>query len=367
MGFELSNISEFEVGLPVTLAYGVEIYEDQQVSRRDGAPCLQTPDAEQSFYAAFAQAEVALAPGLTLTGGLRFDAFETRPERSFSDSSDEELSPKRALSWRPTENTQVYASASRSFRAPSLTELIPQGQHFIAGPGFPLGPPGSPVFTGSNDFLPSPDLKPETADQIEIAMRHRMQGVFKQGDRLDLSGNVYYSNVDDFIDTVVTFMDLSTFDPITNTVSGSTISRNVDAELYGLEASADYDARRWFGCASLTIPRGEGDDGNGELGSIPQNRLVLTGGLRPVRGLEVGARVTFLRELDEGDVPEGTRTVDSAEVLDIFANWQVQRGALKGVTVLAGVDNVFDQNYRVHPNGLNNPGVTAKFGLGAQF
>jgi len=371
VGFEITNISEFDIGVPVALSYGFEVFEDRQTGTRNGAPRLQAPDAEQEFYAAFAQADFKVAPRLTLTAGLRYDVIDTKPEGGLASRSDEEFSPKLALSWRPSENTQVFASASRSFRAASLTELFPQGVHFIAGPGFPLGGPGAPFFTGVNEFLPTPNLRPETADQIEIGMRHRVDGLFRQGDRLDLSGNVYYAEVDDFIDTVVTFIDPATtgFNPITGRleVNGSTTSRNIDARLYGLEASADYDAQTWFARASLNVPRGEGRNGAGELGSIPQDRLVLTGGLRPVPGWEVGARATFLRELDAGDLPAGTQPVDAAEVFDVFANWQPQRGMLAGTVISAGVDNVFDENYRVHPNGLNNPGVTAKFSISRRF
>jgi hemoglobin/transferrin/lactoferrin receptor protein len=371
IGIELTNRSELDTGLPVTLAYGVEYHEDQQTGRRDGAARPQTPDATQEFYAAFAQADVEVAPTVTLTAGLRFDAFETRPEGGFDTRSDEELSPRLALSWRPSETTQVYASASRSFRAPSLTELFPQGVHFIAGPGFPLGPPGSPVFTGVNEFQPTPGLSPETADQIEIGARHRMTGVFTPGDRLDLSGNIYYAQVDDFIDTVVTFIDTSTtsFNPVSGQleVNGTTTSRNVDARLYGLEASADYDAQSWFGSVSLTVPRGEGRNGAGELGSIPQDRLSLTGGIRPLTGLEIGARATVLRDMDASDLPEESAPTDGAQIVDVFANWQPQRGPLDGTVISAGIDNVFDETYRVHPNGLNTPGLTAKLTIGKRF
>ncbi len=366
IGFEATNISELHLGLPVTLAYGLEIYRDEQQGTRNGAPRPQTPDAKQRFYAGFAQAEVALSQVLTVTAGLRFDAFETEPKTGFPDQSDEKFSPKLALSWRPAENTQFFASASRSFRAASLTELFPQGVHFIT-PGFPLGPPGSPVFTGVNEFLPTPGLSPETADQIEIGARHRIVGLIAAGNRLDLSANIYYSRVDDFIDTVVTFIDFATFDPITNTVSGSTTSRNIDAELYGLEASADYDAERWFAGASLTIPRGKGRNGAGELGSIPQDRLVLTGGFRPVPDVEVGARGTFLRKLSAGDLPAGTLSVDSAEIFDLFANWAPAHGPLEGAVFAAAIDNVFDRNYRVHPNGLNNPGISFKLAASMRF
>ncbi|GAW34274.1 heme/hemopexin utilization protein C precursor [Roseovarius sp. A-2] len=371
VGFEITNISEFDIGVPVALSYGFEVFEDRQTGTRDGAPRAQTPDAKQQFYAAFAQADFTVTPTLTLTAGLRYDVIDTKPEGGFASRSDEEFSPKLALSWRPTENTQVFASASRSFRAASLTEMFPQGVHFIAGPGFPLGGPGSPFFTGVNEFLPTPTLRPETADQIEIGMRHRIDGLFWRGDRLDLSGNIYYAEVDDFIDTVVTFIDPATtgFNPVTGRleVAGSTTSRNIDARLYGLELSADYDAQSWFGGASLSVPRGERRGGAGELGSIPQDRLVLTGGLRPAPGWELGARATFLRKLDAGDLPAGTQPVAAAEVFDVFASWQPQRGMLEGTLISAGVDNVFDENYRIHPNGLNNPGVTAKLTISRRF
>jgi hemoglobin/transferrin/lactoferrin receptor protein len=371
VGFEITNVSAFEMGVPVSLSYGFEVFEDRQTGTRNGAARAQTPDAKQQFYAAFAQADFKVAPALTLTAGLRYDVIDTDPEGGFASRSDEEFSPKLALSWRPSERTQVFASASRSFRAASLTEMFPQGVHFIAGPGFPLGGPGSPFFTGVNEFLPSPNLAPETADQIEIGVRHRIDGLFRRGDRLDLSGNIYYAEVDDFIDTVVTFIDPVTtgFNPVTGRleVTGSTTSRNIDARLYGLELSADYDAGVWFGRASLSVPRGEGRGGAGELGSIPQDRLVLTGGLRPAPGWELGARATILRELNAGDLPAGTQPVKGAEILDLFAIWQPQRGPFEGTAISAGVDNVLDETYRVHPNGLNNPGITAKFAVSRRF
>ena len=222
-----------------------------------------------------------------------------------------------------------------------------------------------------NEFVPNPDLAPETADQIEIGARHRIDGLLRRGDRLDLSGNIYYAHVDDFIDQTVNFIDFSTtaFNPVTGRleVGGTTTTRNVDARLYGLEASADYDAGSWFGRASLTIPRGDGRGGAGELGSIPQDRLVVTGGLRPAPGWELGARATFLRDMDDSDLPEAASPTDGAQILDIFANWQPQDGVLQGTVISAGIDNVFDETYRVHPNGLNNPGLTAKVAIGKTF
>ncbi|MEO1722713.1 MAG: TonB-dependent receptor [Pseudomonadota bacterium] len=371
LGFEATNVSRFGLGnVPVALSYGIEIFEDQQDAFRDGEPRLQAPTAERRFYAGFAQADFEVLPGLTITPGIRFDFFQLRPEGDFDDRSDGQPSPKLAVNWRPTENLQLFASAGRSFRAPTLTELYVDGVHFIT-PGFPLGGPTDPVFTGVNEFAPSPDLEPERATQVEIGGRYLMQDVALAGDSLLFSGNAYYSRVDDFVDTVVTFIDFSTasFNPFTRQleVGGSTINQNVDALLFGFEGQIDYDAGDWFASASITIPRGRQRDGAGELGSIPQDRLVLTGGYRPIDDMELGVRGTFTRGINEDDVPPDSITTSGYAVFDIFANWQPSEGPLAGAIFSAGIDNITDRRFSIHPNELNSPGLAAKVSATFRF
>lgn len=366
LGLELVNRSEFDLGLPVRLSYGIEGYQDRQEATRNGAVRAQAPDARARYAAAFAQADIDLADNLTLTPGLRFDWYDVDPEGNFPDRTESELSPKLALQWRPTDGLQLWANASQSFRAPSLTELYNDGVHFSV-PGFPLGP-GGPFFTGNNVFIPTPDLEPERARQIEIGARWEQDDLALDGDRLTLAGNAYYARVDDFVDTVVSFIDFGTgaFNPVTGRfeVSGSTRNVNVDAELWGFEAEVDYDARDWFAGAGLSIPRGRALNG-GALGSIPQDRLFLTGGVRPWRELEIGARATFLDGQD--DVPAGTLPASGASVFDIFAVWSPESGPLEGAALAVGVDNVTDRDYRIHPNGLDQPGIAFKASIGYDF
>ena len=368
LGFEATNISRIDIGLPVSLSYGIEVYRDAQEATRDGGDRPQTPDASQSFQAGFVQADVALTETLTVTPGIRVDRFALDPDDpAFEDRSEIQPSPKLALSWRPVEAAQLWVSGARSFRAPSLTELYPDGVHFSV-PGFPLGP--GQVFTGVNEFEPNPDLDPETATQVEIGGRYRMRDLLGRGDRLTLDGNVYYARVEDFIDQTVTFIDFSTgaFNPATGQleVGGTTTSRNVDAELYGLEASMRYDAPEWFAGLGLTIPRGEGEDGT-ELASIPQDRLVVTGGWRPMPDVEIGARGTFAAGINTDDVPEDALTTPGFAVFDVFANWAPSAGPLAGAVFSAGIDNLTDRDYRIHPSGLDSPGLAVKLAASIRF
>ena len=289
------------------------------------------------------------------------------PDARFADRSETQPSPKLALSWRPVEAAQLWVSGARSFRAPSLTELYPDGVHFSV-PGFPLGP--GQVFTGVNEFEPNPDLEPETATQVEIGGRSRMRDLVTRGDRLTISGNLYYARVEDFIDQSVIFVDFSTgrFNPMTGNleVGGTTASRNVDAELYGLEAQVSYDSPDWFAGLGLTIPRGEGEDGE-ELGSVPQDRLVVTGGWRPIADVEIGARGTFASGVNAGDVPEGGLTTPGFAVFDIFATWAPRAGPLAGAVLSAGIDNLTDRDHRIHPSGLDSPGLAVKLAASIRF
>jgi hemoglobin/transferrin/lactoferrin receptor protein len=179
--------------------------------------------------------------------------------------------------------------------------------HFSV-PGFPLGP--GTVFTGIDVFISTPGLEPERANQIEIGGRYARHDLVRDGDRLSFAANAYYAKVDDFVDTIVQFIDFSTgsFNPVTGNfeVNGSTRSVNVDAVLWGVEAEVDYDTGDWFAGAGLTIPRGRNVDG-GALGSIPQDRLVLTAGFRPLPDVEIGGRATLLDGQDDAP-PEGVNT-----------------------------------------------------------
>ncbi|MFN3615707.1 MAG: TonB-dependent receptor domain-containing protein [Rubrimonas sp.] len=362
-GFEAVNRTRLDLGLPVGLVYGVEAYRDTQTGLRDGAARPEFPDAGVDFAAAFAEARIELTDTLEVTPGLRVDRFALDPDGG-DGRTETAVSPRVGVSWRPTPGWQLFGSVGQAFRAPSLTELYTDGTHF-AIQGFSLGP--GAVFSGVNRFIPNPDLKPEKALQYEIGARFDRGDVLRRGDRLSFSTNAYYADVTDYVDQVVSFIDFSTdrFVPgVGFVVDGSTRTSNVDAELWGFEAEARYDAGGWFAGLTGAIPRGRRKDG-GALGSIPQDRLVLTGGLRPTQGAEFGLRATLARGQD--DVPAEGEPTPGYVTLDAFASYTVERGALAGATFRAGVDNILDSTHRIHPNGLNQPGRTFKISAVVPF
>ena len=379
-GVEITNVSRFNSALPITLSYGIEYLKDKQDASRNGAPRLQAPNAQRGFTSFFAQADFELKPWLTLTPGVRYDIYELNPNRKeFSNRKEDQISPKVSVNWQPNENAQVFASASSSFRAPSLTELYNDGVHF-GTQEFPLGnprDPRTPFFNGRNVFIPTPDLEPERATQFELGSRYRKRNLVSDGDSLKLSVNGYYASVSDFIDTRVLFIDPSTFtyNPQLrrSELSGTTTNLNVDSILYGFEGEIDYDSPHWFASAGITIPRGHELRGEDALGSIPQDRLVLNTGLRPIPTMDFGLRTTINGELSEDDLPQAKiedtsiRPTPGSVVFDLYLTWQPDQGPWAGATVSAGIDNVTNVTYRIHPSGLNSPGRAFKLAATVRF
>lgn len=362
-GVELYNTSRLDLGLGalVALTYGAEFYGDRQSGLRNGAPRRQFPDAGVDYSAGFAQAEIPLPAGFTLIPGLRYDRFSYENDGGFPERDDDRLSPKLALGLEATERFYLWADYAKGFRAPSLTELFADGVHFVA----PLGP-GQVVI---NEFVPTPDLKAEKSEQVQFGARYRVEGLFGADDTLALEAVYFHNDVDDFVDQTVTFISgPPRFDPATRTLifPGTTVNSNVDATLRGFEAGAKYDAGGFFAEASLSLLESDRQGSDETLASAEPDRINLRLGARALeRQLAFGVELTAADA--RRDVPEGALATPGYGKTDLFASWLPHGGPLRGFVVQAGIDNVFDKTFRVHPNAIDQPGRTFKVTLSRQF
>lgn len=337
----------------IRLTYGVELYGDEQSGTRNGADRPQFPGADVDYRAAFVQAELPLGDTVSLIPGVRYDEFEYTSDGGIADRDDDRASPRVAIGWSPNADVYLWAEYAEAFRAPSLTELYADGVHFVV----PLGP-GQVVI---NEFVPTPDLKAEQADQVQAGVRWRRDDLFGTGLDFEVDMTAWRSDVDDFVDQFVQFIaGEPTFDPITQTLvfPGVTSNRNVDAELEGFEAIARLDGRSGWVQAGWTRVDGEGASGE-ELASIQPERASLGGGVYLLdRQLSLGAELVAARARD--DVPEGTLETAGYGKTDLFANWTPAGGPLAGFEFRLALDNVFDKDYRIHPNGIDQPGRSVR-------
>ncbi|OAB58816.1 hypothetical protein AY599_20110 [Leptolyngbya valderiana BDU 20041] len=362
-GLDLANTMELGrvAGQPVRLTLGGELYKDEQSGSRNGQDRPQFPDAEVDYQALFAQLEIELGAGVSLIPGIRHDRFDYRTDGDlFGGRDDSQTSPRLALGWQATESSYFWAEYAEAFRAPSLTELYADGVHFVV----PLGP-GQVVI---NEFMPTPDLESELSSQIQLGARWQSERLGDTDFRLDLEATVHRSDIDDYVDQFVLFISGEpTFDPMTQTLifPGLTTNRNVDARIEGAELSARLTHPRGYLNLAMTLLDGEQRNG-GELASLQSDRLSLGAGVRMLDGqVGLGGEVILSRARD--DVPEGALSTPGYAKADLYASWMPARGALSGFEFRLGLDNVFDKDFRIHPNAIDQPGRSVRLSVAREF
>lgn len=315
-GFDAQNTSRFSLtgAEKNALTVGFDVYRDEQSSRRNGARRTEYPNADQTALGAFVQNEIEIGR-FTFVPGVRYDRFRQSSFANPVEKGDERFSPKVSAAYQATPWLAPYLSYAEAFRVPSLTERYVSGQHF----------PG-------NNFVPNPNLRPETAFNKEGGVNLRFADVFAPRDRLRVRGAYFVNDIDDYIQQVV----------------GTTTTTTVNvakARIEGFEGEARYDSGRWFGTLGGSVLRGTNRVTNLPLADTPADKIALGLGHRWLdRGVTVGGRVTA--NARQTRVSGTTPVTGAYAVWDVYASWTPEDGALKDFTLDLAVDNLFDKVYR---------------------
>ena len=217
---------------------------DTRISLQNGLPQLidfgDSLSASALRYAAYVQDEWSPTPNWAAHAGLRWETIATRGsvEAGKPDVSNRSsvLTPLLHAVWKPDPKgrDQVRFSLTRSYRSPPLSNLIARPsintRYPVKDPNDPNGPdrPNTPT---QADRAGNPDLKPELATGIDIAIERYLPGSGL------LSANVFRRNITDYMRSETTL----------ETVSYSTVKRYVsrprnvgDAVTEGIELEAKF-------------------------------------------------------------------------------------------------------------------------------
>ncbi|HVY60510.1 MAG TPA: TonB-dependent receptor, partial [Planctomycetota bacterium] len=251
---------------------------------------------EFDSYAVFADAEVDLIPHITLTGGARYDRFETFGERA---------SPRAALLVNPLAGTVLKLIYGEAFRAPSVYEL-----YFTEAVGAPIV---------------KHDLDPETVRHWEAeAEQELLDG------RLRLALSYFRYDVKGLISAVP---------------DGAGSIRYGNAEdVRGSGAEVGLDGRLpWRGVRgglSYTFAEVVDDDSRERLSSSPQH-LALARLMLPVHDDRVFVGVTG-RFIGERPGLDGRPHAPAAGTVDLTVTWD---DILPRLDLAAGVTDVADARW----------------------
>ncbi|HEX6938078.1 MAG TPA: TonB-dependent receptor [Longimicrobiales bacterium] len=291
--------------------------------------------ADRLGGAVFAQYTLAPASPVRVSLGVRVDwlrdAYEpaTTESGAAQEASHRAVSPRVGVNVRYAEGAHhvghVYASAGRSFKAPTLDQLFDQRRMPVPFPPFAVS-------------LSNGELEPQRGTSVEAGLYHQAElvpGVLTG----ELSVSAYQMDMEDEID-----FDVATLRYVN---IGRSRHRGIEAGL-GVRvlergsAFLNYTQQR-------AVARGGEMDGK-QLKAIP--RHVVTGGfsLTPVGRLETGVlmshtRGAYLDDANTAEIPAYTR-VDA----------RVSYPIAGGVRVYADVRNLFDAEYST--TGFPDPAGT---------
>jgi len=338
--------------------YGTEYYYDDVDSynykiKDNGSTSssIQGPigdDASYDLLGVYVQDTIGCGEMAEVILGARYDYAaadadkvqdpDTGNEIQVSDSWDNMVGSVRTLCHLNDEKTcNVFAGISQGFRAPNLSDL-------------------TRLDSARTDEIetPSPDLDPEEFLSYEIGMKGKAGG---------LSGQAayFYTDIEDMIVRTPTGRMIGPEHEVTKKNAGDGFVQGIEAQLECActERVTAFGMVTWMDGEVDTYPTSDPT-----MVTEPIDRLMpLTGriGLRwtandniwiegAVTGAEKADKLSTRDSTDTSRIPAGG--TPGYTVGDIRAGWK----ATDGLMITLAVENVTDEDYRIHGSGVNEPG-----------
>jgi outer membrane receptor for ferrienterochelin and colicins len=301
--------------------------DETRIAEPDLADFGDNLKASTLRLATYLQDEWQLSPSWGLHAGLRWEGITTR-----GDSGQGERPTNRSSVWTPLlhavwkpdpkSRDQVRVSLTRSYRSPPLGSLI-------ARPTINREFPVSPLDQANRETYPdsagNPDLKPELATGIDVALERYMDGGGV------LSANVFHRQISNLIRSQVALEDVpwSSFDRWVRR------SRNIgDATTTGIELEAKFRLDQLFADAPRVEMRSNLSIYSSRVKSVPgpDNRLdqqaKATGNIGAdyrLRGLPftLGGTLNWVPGYTTRLDIDQTTSVSTKRVWDAFVLWTI--------------------------------------------
>ena len=257
-----------------SLVTGVELESNRRADDDSAAqtvgptvtPLINMLSASSLRFAAYAQDEWNLTPQWAAHAGLRWEGIRTQGSAAAGqpDASNRSSvwSPLLHAVWKPDPKSrdQVRISLTRSYRSPTLTNLIARPYYNTR---YPIDGPNTPT---QPDRVGNPDLKPELATGIDVAIERYLPGSGL------LSANLFRRNIGNYM-RGETHLETVSYSPVPRYVLRT---RNVgSAVTQGLELEAKFRASEVWSSAPKVDLRANASVFGSRVKGVPgpDNRL----------------------------------------------------------------------------------------------
>ncbi len=306
------------------LQYG---YFNTQVSKnKNGNPdTLQTnDDIQYATSSLFVQGDINIKENWIITAGLsmnkskvNFTRRNVYPVLDQGRTYQNEFSPRIALQKKLFKNTQLFASVSKGFSPPTISELLPS--------------------TG----VISTNLEAEYGTNYELG-----GSISLLKNRLRLEATGFYFNLNN---ALVNRKDLSNADYFVN--AGNTKQK-------GLEVNADYIMSLRKSVLEILVIRaaytlndfkygsfqkGTTDFSGKKLPSVPNNTVSILADLQFKKNLYFNSTYYYSNKIFLNDA--NSISADDYHLMGCRIGWKPTLKSVGGFNIYAGIDNLFDEVY----------------------
>ncbi|MEM1182661.1 MAG: TonB-dependent receptor [Acidobacteriota bacterium] len=304
--------ANFFAGREIDLRNGVGRLADGRVTTNDFTADLNDDTRVGiEVFSFFVQDEIEISNNFNITLGARFDSFDIDvfnvPANDRRTRTDEEVSPRLGLVYKPQENVSLYASYSESF-------LPRSGEQFAN-------------INGDNNRL-----DPNTFANLEAGVKWDLSN------RLSLTASVFEVEQES---PVVSDSDASTFDIIETSVDG------IEIQLQGQLTSS------WFISAGYSYLDGEQANGVLRPRELPENMFSVWNSFRVTDVFSFGLGLTyqdesFINNSNSAVLPSYTR-IDAAAFYDVSDTLRLQ----------LNIENLADELYFPYSHSTHQATVGA--------
>ncbi|KAA8730121.1 TonB-dependent hemoglobin/transferrin/lactoferrin family receptor [Ewingella americana] len=334
------------------LTYGTEAYKQEQTP---GGATTSFPQADINFASGWLQDEITLRDlPVSILAGTRYDNYRGSSD-GYSDVDADKWSSRGALTINPTDWLMVFGSYAQAFRAPTMGEMYNDSVHF----SIPMGPT-----TIVNNWVPNPNLKPETNATQEYGFGLRFNDLMMANDDLQFKASYFDTNAKDYITTAVN-MKLGVGRTGPYCIDCSTYSTNIDrAKLWGWDAMMSYKTDLFSWDVAYNRTRGKDEATGNWIDSI--NPDTVTSSLDvPIAqsAFSLGWVGTFVERSTH--VNTGTAQQAGYAINDFYVSYKGQ-DSLKGMTTAVVLGNAFDKE-SYSPQGIPQDGRNAKLFVSYQW
>ena len=340
--FEIVNFNAVERNLASLFVEWNREFESSDIEIGVSAKRVDTSAGDVSFAGMMSPAATTLADAFNATErDLRFDDFDAVAKYRY----------------RATDSVEWLAEIARKSRAPSYQELYLW---------LPMQSTGG--LADGRSYVGDLDLESEISNEMNV-------GVFVSGERFSISPQIFYKQVDGYIQGTPSSNAAANMVSMMMTGQPALQFSNTDAEIWGVDLAWDYQLTD-----QVTLD-GVATFASGKRVDVPDNlyRLAPPNGSVGLtytgESWSFGTRVIAYARQDKVSMFNAEQSTSAYEIVDARVDWT----PTESIRLEAHVQNLFNANYQDHLTGINRaagsdipvgiqlPGAEQSIGVGLFF